>query len=101
MLSQQQTVPYFKHGLTKAARWSKEKLVLPWEKELRRMLCRSCDQLLIPGRTCRIEFAQHEKLVVYQCSTCQREKRYRLDQPEPSFAGLALGENEVIQVNNK
>jgi ribonuclease P protein subunit RPR2 len=45
-------------------------------KELRRSFCRTCNTLLIPGKSCQIRIARKVKSI--RCMSCNRIYRYPL-----------------------
>lgn len=67
------TSPRIAHRIAKRARRiaMKQKLRLP--PEIKRKICKGCQQLLIPGKTCRIRTARGH--VVIYCMGCKRITR--------------------------
>jgi RNase P subunit RPR2 len=47
-------------------------------KRLRKEVCKSCNTLLIPGKTCKVIVASSKRSLIYKCLSCNKEvkKRY-------------------------
>ncbi|KAJ3366620.1 Ribonuclease P protein subunit p21 [Kappamyces sp. JEL0680] len=87
---------YLSHGLLRQFRLTRQRLVLPVDPSMKRVICKGCDGFLVPGQTCRVEFRESLTLVVWKCLLCTREKRFPLDREKPLFSGVPLQENEQV-----
>ncbi len=45
-------------------------------KEQKRSFCKKCNQLLIPGRTSKVELDTKKKLIIIKCLNCDNLYRY-------------------------
>ncbi len=45
-------------------------------KKYKRKVCKTCNSYLKPGVTCTVRLIPKEKVVVWRCLNCGRERRY-------------------------
>ncbi len=45
------------------------------DERLKKLACKDCNTLLIPGKTCKVIVVSAGKAIIYRCSTCGKDTK--------------------------
>ncbi|KAI8896935.1 RNAse P Rpr2/Rpp21/SNM1 subunit domain-containing protein [Globomyces pollinis-pini] len=73
-LYSQNPLKKYSHHLSSQLKSVSKKLVIRMDPSIKRTICKKCDGVLIPGKTCELDV--NEFLVNVVCNVCQHSKRF-------------------------